>query len=364
MPRSALFDPLRLRGLELAHRGWVAPMCQYSTDPEGAPGVPTDWHLVHLGQFAAGGAALILTEATAVSREGMISPRDTGLYTTEQAQAWRRITDFVHDHGAAGAKIGVQLAHAGRKGSSWWPFSDRHGSVPDVEGGWETVGPTAEPFGAYAAPRAMTEEDITRVTGDFERSARLAVEAGFDTVEIHAAHGYLLHQFLTPLVNQRTDRWGGDEAGRSRLVLEVVNAVRRAIPESMPLLLRISGSDWTAGGLDGASSARLAAAAGERGVDLVDVSSGGAVPGVEIPVGPGYQTELAAQVRRDSGVATAAVGLIDSPYQADTIVRSGQADAVLVARGALRDPHWWLRAAAALDCEIPWAPQYERAEGF
>lgn len=364
MPGAGLFEPMQLRGLELSHRGWVAPMCQYSAEPEHAPGVPTDWHLMHLGQFAAGGAALVLTEATAVSPEGMISPRDTGLYNRSQVTAWRRITDFVHRHGTARTKVGVQLAHAGRKASTYWPFSGQRGSIPRAEGGWETVGPTNEAFDSYAAPRAMTEAEIAQVVADFERSARLAVEAGFDTVEIHAAHGYLLHQFLTPLVNRRTDGWGGGEAQRSRLVLAVVEAVRGAIPDSMPLLLRISATDWADGGLDGDASARLAAAARSIGVDLVDVSSGGAVPTAQIPVGSGYQTGLAAHIRREARVATGAVGLIESPHQADTIVRSGQADAVLLARAALRDPHWWLRAAATLGQPVPWAPQYERAEGF
>ncbi|SDH84844.1 2,4-dienoyl-CoA reductase [Arthrobacter subterraneus] len=364
MADTGLFSPLTLRSLTLAHRGWVAAMCQYSADAVHAPGVPHDWHLMHLGQFAAGGAALIITEATAVNAAGMISPRDTGLYTDEHTAAWRRITDFVHRHGAVDAKIGVQLAHAGRKGSAWWPFSGRRGSVAAGDGGWQTVGPTGEPFGSYAPPRAMTEHEILATIEDFRSAAARAVQAGFDTVEIHAAHGYLLHQFLSPLVNSRTDRWGGSEENRFRLTLAVIDAVREVLPDSMPLLLRISGTDWVDGGLDGASSGRLAAAAAERGVDFVDVSSGGAVPDAVIPAEPGYQVHLAEQVRRHSGVPTGAVGLINDPGVADGVIRNGEADAVLIARAALRDPHWWARAADKLGADLPWAPQYQRAGGF
>jgi 2,4-dienoyl-CoA reductase-like NADH-dependent reductase (Old Yellow Enzyme family) len=358
-----LFDPITLRSLNIAHRGWVAAMCQYSCDPVAAPGVPNDWHLMHLGQFAAGGAAMIITEAAAVSPEARISPRDAGIYNAEQVAAWRRITDFIHTHGTAGTLTGIQLAHAGRKASTYWPFSGRHGSVAEAEGGWQTVGPTDEPFDGYAAPRAMTQDDILKVIQDFGRSAALAVEAGFDTVEIHGAHGYLLHQFLTPLVNTRTDGWGGSEEGRFRLTLEVIDEVRRHIPADMPLLLRISASDWVEGGLDGAASARLAQRAAQHGVDFIDVSSGGAVPHARIPVGPGYQVEFAETVR-SAGLPTGAVGLIDAPEQAEAIIRGGRADVVLIARAALRDPHWWLRAAAVLQHELAPVPQYQRAGSF
>ncbi|MHA7146141.1 NADH:flavin oxidoreductase/NADH oxidase [Arthrobacter sp. TmT3-37] len=360
---SGLFDPISLRSLDLAHRGWVAAMCQYSCDPAVAAGVPTDWHLVHLGQFATGGAALIITEAAAVSPEGMISPRDAGIYTREQAEAWRRINDFIHEHSAVGTKTAVQLAHAGRKASTYWPFSGRNGSVPESEGGWQTLAPTDEAFGRYAAPRAMTEDDIEKVVRDFGAAAALAVDAGFDALEIHAAHGYLLHQFLSPLVNTRTDGWGGSEEARFRLTLDVIREVRRTAPETMPLLLRISASDWTEGGLDGATSARLAKRAAEEGVDFVDVSSGGAVPSASIPVGPGYQVALAEEVRT-SGVPTGAVGMISEPAQADEIIRNARADVVLIARAALRDPHWWMRAAHELGQDLVPAPQYERAGSF
>jgi 2,4-dienoyl-CoA reductase-like NADH-dependent reductase (Old Yellow Enzyme family) len=356
-----LFDPLSLRGLELSHRGWVAAMCQYSADADAAPGVPHDWHLMHLGSFAAGGAALIITEATAVSPEGRISPQDTGIYTPEHTEAWRRITDFVHRYGTAGAKIGVQLAHAGRKASTYAPFAEGRGSVAPSDGGWPTVGPTNDAFGRYAAPRALDEAGIRQVISDFAQAAQRSVDAGFDTIEIHAAHGYLLHQFLTPLVNTRTDGWGGSEEARNRLTLEVVDAVRAVIPDSMPLLLRISATDWTDGGLDEHTSARLAAAAYARGVDLVDVSTGGAVPDASIPVAPGYQTGFAEHIRTQTGVPTAAVGLISTAAGAEEVLRTGRADAVLIARAALRDPHWWMHAAEELDAKLPWAPQYERA---
>ena len=358
---TALFQPLRLRSLELQHRGWVSPMCQYSCDPDDAPGVPNDWHLMHLGSFAAGGAALILTEAAAVNAEGRISPRDAGLYNGAQAEAWERITSFVHKHGAAEAKIGVQLAHAGRKASTYWPFSGKHGSVPASDGGWTTVGPSPLAFEGYAAPAEMSAEQITGVVRDFADAAVRAVDAGFATIEIHGAHGYLLHQFQSPLINTRTDAWGGDETGRNRLMLTVVDAVRAVIPESMPLLLRISASDWAEGGVDLAASVRLARQAAGRGVDLIDVSSGGAVAHQQIKAGPGYQTGFSAAIRKEAGVATGTVGLLTSAGQAEHAVATGQADGVLIARAALRDPHWWLRAAFELGHDLAWPPQYERA---
>ncbi|MGO4237455.1 NADH:flavin oxidoreductase/NADH oxidase [Pseudarthrobacter sp. YAF2] len=357
----ALFQPLTLRSLELKHRGWVSPMCQYSCDPDDGPGVPNDWHLVHLGGFATGGAALILTEAAAVNAEGRISPRDAGLYNDAQAGAWQRITSFVHRNGASDAKIGVQLAHAGRKASTYWPFSGKHGSVPEPEGGWATLGPSETAFEGYAAPAAMTVHQIQDVISDFAAAAVRAVDAGFDTVEIHAAHGYLLHQFQSPLINERDDEWGGDEAGRNRLTIAVVDAVRAVIPDSMPLLLRISATDWAPGGVDQAASVRLAREAAAHGVDLVDVSSGGAVAHQQIKPGLGYQTGFSAAIRQEAGVATGTVGLLTTPGQAEHAIATGQADGVFIARAALRDPHWWLRAAFELGYDIPWPPQYERA---
>ena len=366
MQTASLFEPMTLRGLELAHRGWLAAMCQYSADPlnpaapANAPGVPNDWHLMHLGSFAAGGAALIITEAAAVSPDGRISPHDAGIWNGEQAAGWQRITRFVHRHGADPARIGIQLAHAGRKASTYPPFAAGRGSVPARDGGWTTVGPTTEAFDGYAAPAELDEAGIRRIIRDFAEAAARSVDAGFDTIEIHGAHGYLLHQFLSPLVNTRTDGWGGNEAGRSRLTLEVIDAVRAVIPDSMPLLLRISATDWLPGGVDAESSTALAARARDHGVALIDVSTGGAVPGASIPVGPGYQVPFADAVRRGASMPVAAVGLIDNGRQAEEILRAGSADAVLIARAALRDPHWWLRAAAELDVTLPWVPQYER----
>ncbi|MFJ5955077.1 NADH:flavin oxidoreductase/NADH oxidase [Paenarthrobacter sp. NPDC092416] len=358
---SALFSPLRLRSLTIPHRGWVSPMCQYSCLPETGEGVPNDWHLMHLGSFATGGAALIMSEAAAVNPAGRISPLDAGMYSDEQAAAWERMVDFVHRHSAVGGKIGAQLAHAGRKASTYWPFSGRSGSVPASDGGWVTTAPTTDAFDGYAAPEAMTEDDIHSVVADFAAAAQRAVDAGFDTVEIHGAHGYLLHQFQSPLINTRTDAWGGSEDGRNRLMLTVVDAVRNVIPDSMPLLLRISASDWAEGGVEVEASVRLARTAADRGVDLVDVSSGGAVAHQQIQPKPGYQAGFAERVKRDAGVPTGAVGLLTSPTQAEDIVANGRADAVFMARAALRDPHWWLRAAYELGHDLAWVPQYERA---
>lgn len=363
MSVPALFRPLELRSLHLSHRGWVSPMCQYSCAPDGpGEGVPTEWHLAHLGAFATGGAALIITEAAAVSADGRISPRDAGLYNEAQVEGWKRVISFVHEHGAADAKIGVQLGHAGRKASTYWPFASHQGSVPASDGGWATAGPSTGAFAGYAAPREMTEAEIRGVIDDFAAAAQRAVRAGFDTVEIHAAHGYLLHQFQSALVNHRTDSWGGSEAGRHRLILEVVDAVRAMIPVDMPLLLRISASDWAEGGVDIAESVRLCTEATRRGVDLVDVSSGGAVAHQDITVGPGYQTRFAQEIREKAQVPTAAVGMISTSVQADHVLVSGQADAVLIARAALRDPHWWLRAAADLGHDLAWTPQYQRGK--
>lgn len=323
--------------------------------------MPNDWHLVHLGGFATGGAALIMTEASAVSPEGRISPRDAGIWNDDQADAWQRIVGFVHANSPAAAKIGVQLAHAGRKASTYWPFSGLQGSVPADQGGWRAFAPTGEAFDGYAEPQAMTEQDILAVVDDFANAADRAVDAGFDTVEIHGAHGYLLHEFLSPLSNLRTDRWGGDEEGRCRLILAVIDAIRTRIPDSMPLLLRISATDWTDGGVDAESSIRLGRLAKEHGVDLIDVSSGGLLAQASVPIGPGYQTGLAARIRHEAGIPVGAVGLITSAVQAEHIVATGQADGVFIARAALRDPRWWERAAFELGHTLGWVPQYERA---
>jgi 2,4-dienoyl-CoA reductase-like NADH-dependent reductase (Old Yellow Enzyme family) len=356
---SRLFQPLTIRGTTFAHRTWVSPMCQYSCDPVGAPGVPNDWHLVHLGSFAAGGAALVLTEAAAVVPEGRISPQDAGLWNDEQAQAWRRIVDFLHGQGAA---AGVQLAHAGRKASTHRPWDAEQGSVAAEQGGWATVGPSAVAFGDYAVPAALDEAGIADVVRAFADAARRAEEAGFDVVEVHAAHGYLLHQFLSPLSNHRTDGYGGDLAGRSRLLLEVVDAVRAVWPPDKPLFVRLSTTDWVEGGWDVDSTVELSRELAAHGVDLVDASSGGNSPDAQIPVGPGYQVPPAGRVKRETGVLVGAVGMILEPAQAEQLLVSGDADAVFLARALLADPRWVQRAAVALHERgtLAWPPQYAR----
>ena len=340
---SALFEPLTLRGLTVRNRIWLAPMCQYSV--ERRDGVPTDWHLVNLGARAQGGFGLLLTEATAITPDGRISPQDTGLWNDTQRDAWARIVDFAHEQGAA---IGVQLAHAGRKASTYRGFADEpEGSVPATDGGWPTVSASAEAFPGYVAPREMTLEDVAAVVTAFGDAARRSVEAGFDTIEVHGAHGYLVHQFLSPLANHRTDAYGGSFEGRTRLLVEIVDAVRANVPATMPVLVRLSATDWTEGGWDADQTVAVSALLKDHGVDLVDVSSGGAVL-AQIPVGPGYQVPFARAVREGSGLPSGAVGLITSPQQAEQVLTSGDADVVLLARAALREPAWPQRAAAEL----------------
>ncbi|GAA4657782.1 MULTISPECIES: NADH:flavin oxidoreductase/NADH oxidase [Amycolatopsis] len=353
---SHLFEPYRVRDLTVPNRVWVSPMCQYSA----TDGVPGDWHLVHLGQFAAGGAGLVMTEATAVSAIGRISPQDTGIYTGEQVAAWRRITRFLHEQGAVTA---MQLAHAGRKGSSRRPWEGT-GSVPPEEGGWTAVGPAGEAFGNYAAPRPLTTEEVAQLPAEFAAGARRALEAGFDVLELHFAHGYLVHQFLSPLSNTRTDRYGGDFDGRVRLALEVAEAVRAEVGEAVPLFARLSATDWVDGGWTVEESVLLAKLLRERGVDLLDVSTGGNHPSPAIPVGPGYQVPFADRIRAETGIPAAAVGMITEPAQAEQIVASGAADAVFLGRALLRDPHWPLRAAHELGAEVRWPDQYARAKAW
>ncbi|NPD04605.1 NADH:flavin oxidoreductase/NADH oxidase [Nocardioides sp. zg-1308] len=354
---SRLFSPVTLRDLTLRNRVWVAPMCQYSA----ADGVPDEWHLVHLGSFARGGAGLVLTEATAVVPEGRISPEDTGLWNDEQRAAWSRIVDFVHAQGAA---AGVQLAHAGRKASTYSGFTGERGGVPDADGGWRPVGPSAEPFeGLRPDPEPLDAAGIARVVTAFGDAAERAVAAGFDVIELHGAHGYLLHEFLSPLSNHREDGYGGSFEGRVRLVLEVVREVRGRVPAGMPLLLRVSATDWVEGGWTADETVRLAELVREAGVDLVDTSTGGNVPRADIPVEPGYQVPFARRLRTEAGVPTGAVGLITEPKQAEEILADGSADVVLLGRELLRDPYWPLRAAYELGetgTDL-WPVQYRRA---
>ncbi|HEY8021885.1 MAG TPA: NADH:flavin oxidoreductase/NADH oxidase [Thermoanaerobaculia bacterium] len=349
-----LFEPLALRSLQLAHRILVSPMCQYSC----VDGFATDWHLVHLGSRAVGGAALVFTEATAVSAEGRISPQDLGIYDDRHVEGLARIVRFVKAQGAA---AGIQLAHAGRKGSTAPPWEGGRAVAP-ADGGWEPRGPTGAAFAeGYPLPRALAAAELPAVVASFRAAAARARAAGFDVVEIHAAHGYLIQEFLSPLVNKRTDEYGGSFDHRVRLCLEVVAAVRAEWPERLPVFIRISCTDWKEGGWDLEQSVELARRLRDHGVDLVDCSSGGAVPDAKIAVGPGYQVPFAARIRREAGIATGAVGMITSAAQADAIVRGGEADCVLLARELLRDPYWPLHAARELGAVLPWPVQYARA---
>lgn len=353
---SRLFEPISLRDVTVRNRVWVSPMCQYSS----VDGLPGDWHLVHLGQFATGGAGLVFTEAAAVVPEGRISPADAGIWNDEQQRAWARIVEFLHDQGAT---AGIQLAHAGRKASSQPPWVGR-GPVADEDGGWQPVGPSDLAYPGLRTPRALTAAEISAVVTAFGDAAERGLAAGFDVLELHAAHGYLLHEFLSPLSNQRTDEWGGSFENRVRLLLDAVAEVRRRVPAGVPVLVRISATDWVEGGWTADDSVRLAGLLRDAGVDLVDASSGGNAP-AEIPLEPGYQVPFAARVRAEAGVPTGAVGLITEPKQAEEIVAGGSADAVLLARAVLRDPHWALRAAHELGVEVgagvDWPKQYLRA---
>ncbi len=353
MPK--LFEPLVLRGVTLKNRIVVSPMCQYSA----ADGFANDWHLVHLGSRAVGGASLIIQEATAVSAEGRISPEDLGIWKDEHLPMLRRITAFLV---AQGSVPGIQLAHAGRKASTFSPWTGE-GAVPESAGGWPVVGPSAVPFtDNYPRPTALDLAGIRQVVADFRAGAQRALAAGYQVIELHAAHGYLLHQFLSPLSNHRTDAYGGSFENRTRLLLDVVAATRDVWPEALPLLVRLSVTDWTEGGWNADESVQLAAMLKVRGVDLIDCSTGGNVPQAPIPVGPGYQVQFAERIRQEAGILTGAVGLITTPAEAEAIVANGQADLVLLAREFLREPYFPLFAAHELGVEVKWPAQYERAK--
>jgi len=350
---SALFTPLSIRGIEMRNRLWVSPMCQYSA----VEGMPNDWHHVHLAQFAAGGAGLVIAEASAVSPEGRISPDDAGLWNDAQAEAWAPIVAAVRSRGAV---AGVQLSHAGRKASTTSPLSGERGSVAPDAGGWTTVGPSAIAYSTFAEPVALDAAGIDDVVDDFAAAARRAVRAGFEVVEVHAAHGYLLHQFLSPLTNHRTDAYGGSFENRVRLLVRVVEAVRAAAPDAA-LFVRFSATDAAEGGWDVADTVAAARLAAEAGADLIDVSSGGLVPQQKIVPGPGYQVDYAATVRRETGLLVSAVGMIDDPTFGEQILADDRADAIMSAREWLRDPHYALRAAAVLGADSPAPAQYLRA---
>jgi 2,4-dienoyl-CoA reductase-like NADH-dependent reductase (Old Yellow Enzyme family) len=349
-----LFEPLGLRGLTLDNRVLVSPMCQYSS----VDGFSNDWHFVHLASRAVGGAAVVFTEAAAVTADGRISPQDLGIWDDSHVPGLSRIVRFVREQNGV---AGMQLAHAGRKGSTVRPW-EGSGVVLPSAGGWVPVGPGSEPFAeGYPTPRALAAAEVPAIAAAFRLAAARALVAGFELVEIHAAHGYLIHEFLSPLTNRRTDAYGGSFDNRVRLCLEVVNAVRAVWPERLPLFVRISATDWTEGGWDIGQSVELARRLLDRGVDLIDCSSGGNVPHTTIPIGPGYQVPFAAQIKREAGIATCAVGLITTPAQADGIIRRGEADCVMLARELLRDPYWALRAARELGHPAKWPAQYLRA---
>lgn len=349
-----LFTPLTIRGITLRNRIAVSPMCQYSSED----GFANDWHLVHLGSRAVGGAALVIAEASAVESGGRISPQDLGIWKDEHIVNLSRIAAFVKQRNAV---PGIQIAHAGRKGSTRVPWQGGARILPG-DGGWQTIAPSPIPFWPQdPAPAALSKTEIRGIVDAFAAAARRAYKAGFQIVEIHAAHGYLINEFLSPLANQRTDEYGGSYENRIRFALEVVEAVRKSWPENLPLFMRISASDWVAGGWSLDDSVALAPRLRSFGVDLVDCSSGGLAPDAKIKIGPGYQVPFAERIRRETGALTGAVGLITEPRQADEIIRTGQADLVLLARAFLRDPYWPLHAAQVLEAEAAVPVQYGRA---
>src|SRR5271170_6793750 len=349
-----LFSPFRIREIELKNRIVVSPMCEYSAKD----GHPQAWHLVHLGSRAIGGAGLVFTEASAVEERGRISSVDTGIYEDAHVESWRPIVEFIRAHGAV---PGMQLAHAGRKASTAPPWTGGK-PVAVKEGGWKPVGPSALAFDSgYTVPRELSVREIEEIVGAFQKSAERALTAGFEVIEIHAAHGYLLHQFLSPLSNARKDEYGGNLENRIRLTAQVVRAVREVWPQRLPLFVRLSATDWKEGGWDLAQTIALARELKPLGVDLIDASSGGTALGVKIPLGAGYQTGFAEAIRKEAGIATGAVGMISEPTQAEAILATEQADLVFLAREMLRDPYWPRRAAKTLDVKIKAPAQYERA---
>lgn len=351
---AKLFTPLKIGNVRFRNRVFVSPMCQYSS----LGGLPTDWHLVHLGSRAVGGAGLVIVEATAVSPEGRISPDDSGIWSDDHEIAFRPIVNFIKEQGAV---PGVQLGHAGRKASTVPPW-EGPGYAGEDRGGWQTMAPSAVAFDDLPVPREMNKEDIQQVIDAFRDAARRSLKAGFEVVELHMAHGYLLHQFLSPLSNRRTDEYGGSLENRMRLPLDVVKAVREVWPKDLPLFVRISTTDWVDGGWDLIQSITLSSELKAAGIDLIDCSSGGLIAGAKIPVGPGYQTAFASEIRKQVGIMTGAVGMITDPAQAEHILHTDQADAILMAREFLRDPYWPLHAARDLGVDVEWPKQYARAK--
>jgi len=353
---AKLFSTLKLRDLEIRNRIFIAPMCMYSV--ENKDGVPNDWHFVHYATRAVGGAGLVIVEATGISPEGRISPWDTGIWNDSQVESWKRITDEIRKHGAASA---IQLAHAGRKASTHRAISGAN-SISLAEGGWQTIAPTDESFTDYATPRKLTTAEVHESIKDWQRAAARSVAAGFDAIEIHAAHGYLIHQFLSPITNKRDDEFGGSLENRAKYLLDVVDAIRSVIPETMPLFVRFSATDYREDGWDLEQTKTVAGWCAARGVDLFDISSGGLVTGVTIPLGPGYQVPLAKGVATAVSQPVSAVGMITDAKQAEAILQDG-VDVISIARLALRDPYWPMRAANELgDTSQAWPWQYERGK--
>lgn len=353
MKKCKLFEPLRIRGLEFKNRVFVSPMCQYSS----VDGMATDWHMVHLGSRAVGGAACVMVEATAVEARGRISPEDMGIWDDKHIEPFERISRFVASQGAVPA---IQLAHAGRKASTFSPWKGR-GPVNKADGGWDVVGADQIAFDEnHPVPHALSVDEIEELVGSFQRAALRAVAAGFKMIEIHNAHGYLLHSFLSPLSNQREDSYGGSLENRTRFSRQVVEAVRAVIPDQMPLFMRISATDWVDGGWDIEQSVQLSKMVKELGVDLIDCSSGALVPYAKIPQDPGYQVPFSDRIGKDAGIMTGAVGLITDALQAEAILQEGKADIVLLARKLLQDPYWPLHAASELGVELEWPNQYKR----
>ncbi|WP_268223649.1 NADH:flavin oxidoreductase/NADH oxidase [Sinomicrobium oceani] len=352
---AKLFEPVSIKSILLKNRIIVSPMCQYSA----TDGFANDWHLVHLGSRAVGGAAMILAEAAAVSPEGRISPHDLGIWKDEHIEKLKQITSFIR---AQQVVPGIQLSHAGRKASTAEPWNGR-GELPPEQGGWTTLAPSALPYSDnYPMPEALDEKGIRNIISDFTAATKRALSAGFEVVEIHAAHGYLLHQFLSPLSNKRTDRYGGSFENRIRLLLEILQGVYSVWPEDLPVFVRISATDWAEGGWNAGESVKLAMILKEKGVDLIDVSTGGLVPHQQIPVGPGYQLPFASAIKKETGILTSTVGMITSAEQAETILINQDADLVMMAREFLRDPYFPLHAAQSLKADISWPKQYERAK--
>jgi 2,4-dienoyl-CoA reductase-like NADH-dependent reductase (Old Yellow Enzyme family) len=354
MPK--LFESIKLRDLEVKNRIWISPMCMYSA--ENKDGMPGAWQQLHLGSRAVGGAGLIIVEASGVSPEGRITPWCTGIWNDEQAAAWKQIVELCHAHGA---KMAMQLAHAGRKASTYREWSGV-GSVPLADGGWQSVSATDVAFGDYQAPRRLEVSEIKDLVKAFADAAKRSVAAGFDAVEIHGAHGYLIHQFLSPISNDRNDEYGGSLENRARFLMETIEAVREVIPASMPLFLRLSATDYSEGGWDQDQTAEVSEWATKAGVDLIDVSSGGLITGVKIPTGPGYQVPFAKHIAERIKQPVSAVGQITDAEQAEEILQSGQVDVILIGRASLRDPYWPLRAADQLGVELTWPKQYERGK--